>query len=204
MSLRSQIESLIFISTHSLTSKKIAELTGGDLGEVEKALSLIQEDYNRETSGIHLMKNGNQYQLVTAGANAQLVKEFIKDEMTGELTRPSLETLTIIAYRGPITKIELEQIRGVNCSLILRNLLIRGLIEAKEDKKNLVTFYSIAFDFMKYLGINDVRELPDYDRLHSNEILEKILAVEKGQAEPQKPKEIETEELPESDLMNEN
>lgn len=74
MSLRSQIESLIFISTHSLTSKKIAELTGGDLGEVEKALSLIQEDYNRETSGIHLMKNGNQYQLVTAGANAQLVK----------------------------------------------------------------------------------------------------------------------------------
>lgn len=178
MNLKSQIESLLFISTHPLSIKKIAEITKGDIGEVEQALSKLQEEYNQKESGIEIMKNGSQYQVATAGENAPLVKEFMKEEMTGELTRPSLEALTIIAYRGPITKNDLEQIRGVNCSLILRNLLIRGLIESKEDKKNMTTFYSVTFDFMRHLGIKDVAELPDYEKLHSSEVLEKIL--EKG------------------------
>ena len=183
MSLKSQIESLLFISTHPLSIKKIAEITGGDIGEVEKSIAILQEEYNKKGGGIQLMKNGSQYQMVTSGDNAKLIKEFLKDEMTGELTRPSLETLTIIAYRGPITKFELEQIRGVNCSLILRNLLIRGLIEAKEDKKNMTTFYGITFDFMRYVGISDVSELPDYEKLHSSEILEKLFEEQKKTVE---------------------
>jgi len=183
MNLKSKIESLLFISTHPLSIKKIIEITKGDVGEVEKALAELQEEYNKRNGGIQLMKNGSQYQMVTSGDNAPLIKEFLKDEMTGELTRPSLETLTIIAYRGPITKPEIEQIRGVNCSLILRNLLIRGLIEAKEDKKSMATYYNITFDFMRYLGINDVTELPDYEKLHSNEILEKLFEEERKQTE---------------------
>jgi len=73
--------------------------------------------------------------MTTAKESSEIVEKFLKEELTGEMTRPQLETLTIIAYRGPMTKMEIEQIRGVNCSLILRNLLMRGLVEAKLDKK---------------------------------------------------------------------
>jgi segregation and condensation protein B len=175
MNLKSQIESLLFISSHPLSIKKIAEMAKRDIGEIEKILSDIMEDYKNRESGIQLVKNNSQYQMMTNGSNSSLVKDFLKDEMTGELTRPSLETLTVVAYRGPITKNELEQIRGVNCSMIIRNLMIRGLIEAKEDKKSMATFYNITFDFMRYLGVNDISELPDYERLHSDKILDQLL-----------------------------
>jgi len=84
-----------------------------------------------------------------------------------------LETLTIIAYRGPVTRPEMEQIRGVNCSQILRNLLIKGLVEMEE--KNKEPYYSISVDFLKYLGVSNIQELPDYDKLHQHESLEEFL-----------------------------
>jgi len=114
--------------------------------------------------------------MVSAPENSSLVRDFIKDETTGELTRPSLETLTIIAYRGPISKLDLERIRGINCSLILRNLLIRGLIEAKTDRKKNEIYYNITFDFIRFLGINDVNQLPDYERLNKDDTLDRILS----------------------------
>ena len=91
------------------------------------------------------------------------------------MTQPSLETLTIIAYRGPITKPEIEQIRGVNCSLILRNLLIRGLIEEKEDKQRLQNTYTISFDFLRHLGADRVEELPQYSDLHTDEVVGQLI-----------------------------
>jgi len=110
-------------------------------------------------------------------AVAHVAKDFIKSEQSGELTKPSLETLTIVAYRGPITKAELEQIRGVNCSLIIRNLLIRGLIVGDEEVGNGQIYYRVTVDFLKYLGLNFAAELPDYARLHSAENLESILNI---------------------------
>ena len=105
-----------------------------------------------------------------------MVKKFIKSEISDELTKPALETLTIIAYRGPISKAELEIIRGVNCSLILRNLLMRGLIEAGEDRKKMVVLYNITFEFLKYLGLNQLSDLPDFEKLNRNNNLDKLLA----------------------------
>jgi segregation and condensation protein B len=117
--------------------------------------------------------------MVSAPENAQLIQGFIKDETTGELSRPSMETLTIIAYRGPISKLDLDRIRGVNCSLIIRNLLLRGLIEAKPDKKKNETYYNVSFDFIRFLGINDVAELPDFERLSKDDAIDRMLAGEK-------------------------
>ena len=71
---------------------------------------------------------------------------------------------------------DLDRIRGVNCSLILRNLLMRGLIEAKIDKKIGETYYNVSFDFIRFLGINNIKELPDYDRLSEDDTIERILA----------------------------
>ena len=80
--------------------------------------------------------------------------------MHGELSRPSLEALTILAYRGPLTRPELEQIRGVHSSLILRNLLLRGLIEEKEDARLGQPLYSVTLDFLRHIGLASVEELP--------------------------------------------
>jgi segregation and condensation protein B len=87
-----------------------------------------------------------------------------------------LETLTIIAYRGPVTRAELEQIRGVNCSIILRNLAMRGLITTASDKQTMQVTYSITFDFLKFLGLQQQSELPDYEKLNSSQALEQLLA----------------------------
>ena len=124
-------------------------------------------------------------QMVTAGYNAKLVKDFIKEETTGELTRAALETLTIVAYRGPITRAELEQIRGVNCAVILRHLLIRGLVESIENKKKMQTTYNVTFDFLRFLGLNQQSELPDYDKLNSSESLQRMLEAAKQSATTQ-------------------
>jgi segregation and condensation protein B len=183
MSVKSKIESILFISPRPLTIKKIAELLSVEEERVKEVLDELVSDYNnRQEAGLQINRLGKQYQMSTAPANQKIVKDFIKEEITGDLTRPQLETLTVIAYRGPIAKEELEQIRGVNCSLILRNLLIRGLIAAEEDKKSMRTYYFVTFDFLRFLGLSAINQLPDYDKLHSSEVIERLIA-EKSQSE---------------------
>lgn len=174
MNLASQIESLLFVSAKPLTLKKLAEICEVKEGEVSEAVNNLQERYKKEESGLQIIKSGQNVSLSTSPANADIARAYLKDELTGELTRPSLETLTIIAYRGPITKLDLEQIRGVNCSLILRNLLMRGLIEAEEGAAG-QPLYNLSFDFLRFLGVSDTTELPDYEKLHSSDLLDKLL-----------------------------
>lgn len=169
------IESILFVSGRPLTVKKLAELTGHSQEQVSEALKQLLERYRANAGGVQLSHIGQSYQMVTAPESSTIVQKFLEEEEKKELTKPSLETLTIIGYRGPITKAELELIRGVNCSLILRNLLIRGLIESFEDTQAMTTRYQVTFDFLHYLGIREPRELPDYDKLNSDENLQRLL-----------------------------
>jgi len=178
--LKTIVESLLFISNKPLTAKSIVNFLkkqGQDatIKQVEDIIEELKQKFNNENSGIHIVQSGNEFQMVTNPASAELIKKFLKDDTTGELTPASLETLTVIAYRGPITKAELEQIRGVNCSLILRNLMIRGLIDSEEDQLKQTVLYRATVEFLKYLGINNVSELPDYEKLHQVENLEQFL-----------------------------
>jgi segregation and condensation protein B len=70
---------------------------------------------------------------------------------------------------------DLDRIRGVNCSLILRNLLLRGLIEGKFDKVKNDTYYTVTFDFIRFMGLNDIKELPDYEKLHKDDTIDRML-----------------------------
>ena len=175
MVLKNQIESLLFISHKPLSVKDLVKLFLVDQKEVIESLMELEKEYQDRVGGIKLLKIGDKYQLATSSEASEIVKKFIKSEVSGELTKPSLETLTIIAYRGPISKAELELIRGVNCSLILRNLLMRGLIEASEDKKKMVVLYNITFEFLKYLGLSQPSDLPDFEKLNRNNNLDKLL-----------------------------
>lgn len=179
--LKTKIESLLFVSAKPLTAMNLFNFLKKEgetitLPEVQTVLEELKLKYNTPESGQNLIQAGDSYQLVSNPEASQLVKQFLKEDMTGELTPASLEALTVIAYRGPIAKAELEQIRGVNCSLILRNLMIRGLITSTEEKERMRTVYQITTEFLKYLGLTKVSELPDYERLNRVENLETYLA----------------------------
>jgi segregation and condensation protein B len=183
MSLSSQLESLLFITNRPMSAKQLAELTETKKEQVIEELAKIKEKYAGENSGVWLSQVGQEYQLVTNSANSKVVSDFIKEETTGELTPAQLEALTVVAYRGPLSKMELEIIRGVNCALILRNLMIRGLVESETDKKAGTVMYNITFDFLKHLGLSSQKELPDFERLNSDENLKKLLESMQQQAE---------------------
>lgn len=173
--LAATIESLLLVSNRPLTHRELADLAEASPGEVQQAVTELAGAYEQRGGGILLQRAGNQVQLVSAGESAKAVQRFLKQETTGELTRAQLETLTIIAYRGPITRAELEQIRGVNCAIILRNLQVRGLIETAVDRLASIQRYSVSLDFLKHLGFARVEQLPDYVRLHQLEIINRLL-----------------------------
>lgn len=170
-----QLEAILFVLAKPVSFHKLANWTKSTPAEVNTAL----RDYARTTAerGIHITLTATEAQLTTAPAVHAVVTQVVKEERSGELTKPSLETLAIIAYRSPIAKAELEAIRGVNCSLILRNLLIRGLVTETMDKTKGVVVYDITPEYLQLLGVQTVADLPDYERLHRDIAIGERLAL---------------------------
>lgn len=181
MEIKTQVEALLFVAGKPLSIKKLAEITNGKDLEVERALQELQREYQERGSGLRIFSTGKNWQMGTAGECAKVVEAFVKEEFAGELTRPQLETLTVIAYRGPISKIELELIRGVSCGLILRNLMIRGLIDEEYDKARKETRYLVSMDFLRHLGLQSVEALPEYGALHGHEVVQTLLTQQAAQ-----------------------
>lgn len=175
MSLKSNVEALLFVAGRPLTAKKMSEFIGEKEGTVESVLQELQAEYKGRVSGLQIFSTGRSWQMGTSGEAARVVGQFVKEEFAGELTRPQLETLTVIAYRGPVSKTELEIIRGVSCGLILRNLAIRGLIEEEYDAVRKEERIRVSMDFLRHLGVRSVAELPDYHALHGHEVMQTLL-----------------------------
>jgi len=173
------LESILFISPKPLTARQLAGMVDKPIDDVRTALEKVTAVY--QDRGVVLKKIDDSYQFMTSGDCRVAVQKFVKEELTGELTRPSLETLTVIAYRGPITKAELELIRGVNCSMILRNLLIRGLIEELTDKQQGLR-YQVTMEFLRYLQIDSPAALPRFAELNAHQLLEQLLKITTGEA----------------------
>ncbi len=164
MQIIQQLEAILFVLAKPVSIVKLAKWTNSTSEAVTTALQ--QYAKSAEDCGIQVSLTATEAQLTTAPVMHDIVSQVVKDERSGELTKPSLEALAIIAYRSPITKAELEAIRGVNCSLILRNLLIRGLITETRDKTKAVEIYDITPEYLQLLGVQSVADLPDYERLH--------------------------------------
>lgn len=172
-----QVESMLFVAGKPQSTRKLAKILAVADSLVLEALQSLQQKYNLGTSGVVLLENNGEWQLVSHPDNKTLTENFVKAELTGELTRPQLETLTVISYCGPITKPELEQIRGVNCSLILRNLMMRNLVKESEQGE-LLPHYEVTMEYLAHLGIQKLSDLPDYAELHNHEFITQTL--EKG------------------------
>lgn len=182
MQLDQTIEAILFAAARPMSARRLGELTGSDPKEIKAALANLTERL-KENSGIMLQEFGNDVELVTHPDAAEAVKKVVKEDEQGELTRASLEALTILAYRGPMTRPELEQIRGVQSSMILRNLMIRGLVEQKEDERLGQPTFAVTFDFLKHLGLASVEELQEYKELRGHTAVADIL----NQLNPKEP-----------------
>ncbi|MDO8676556.1 MAG: SMC-Scp complex subunit ScpB [Candidatus Azambacteria bacterium] len=163
MNIRAIIESLLFTSGHPIGFKKLSEILEIPEKELESELNVLASDYETNNRGFRLVFSDNKVQLVTAPESEEAVKKLIKSDFEEDLSQAALETLAIIAYRGPVSRAVIENLRGVNCSFILQNLAIRGLIEKKnnpEDGRSYI--YKITFDFLKHIGLSRIEDLPDF------------------------------------------
>lgn len=174
--LQANIEAILFVATKPLGMRQLARALQADERAVHDALDALAAARNVVESGVHIVRNGDDVQMVTNPAAAKLVEDYLNVELDPELTRPSVETLTIVAYRGPVTKSEIEAIRGVNCSLIVRNLLLRGLIVEKDDTVKMQPVYALSTDALRFFGVHRVEDLPDYATLHANAKIDQLLS----------------------------
>lgn len=174
--IKSAIESLLFISGEPIKISKLSKIIEVSKEDVENALMLLAGDYALGKKGIVIIRKEDEVQMATSPENAALVDKIVKNDLQEALSGASLEVLSIIAYRGPITRTEIEAIRGVNCTYTLRNLLMRGLVERIENPKDLRGYvYKISFEFLKKLGIDDIKKLPDYETLSKDERIESAI-----------------------------
>ncbi len=168
------IEALLFVYGEPLEIKRIAKILQIDADNIKKALEELNKQYSAENRGLRLIFNGDKVQLATKPEFAPLLENFVKEEFKENLTPASLETLSLIAYLGPLSRAQIDYYRGVNSSFILRSLLIRGLIERFSDPKRPNTYlYQASFDLLKYLGISKAEDLPEYQRFKiiSNDLM---------------------------------
>lgn len=162
---RASLEALLFIHGEPLSYKKI----GTVLGIPPDELAAFVENYKKELEGsgrgLQLVSDKEKVQLATKPEFNKILEDFVKEEITEDLTLASLEALSIIAYLGPISRAKLEYLRGVNSIVILRSLMIRGLVERFPDPEHPAGFlYQTTFDLMKHLGIPDAKDLPEYEK----------------------------------------
>lgn len=180
MNLTQKIEAYLFYSGEPVAIKKIAKLFEISEGHTKDALGELVK--NLEGHGMVLMEHGDEVQMVTAPEMGELLVGLKKQELSDPLSRGAMETLTIILYKNGATKPEIDFIRGVNSQFMLRNLLIRGLIEKVPNPDDArITKYQTTFETLRFLGITSVEELPQFESFKQ----EIIKREESGQAPEQ-------------------
>jgi segregation and condensation protein B len=173
--LEDRVETIVFLSKEQLTIEELAKFYEVELSKMEEILLNLKE--KRKTSGINVKIENGIIMLVSNPLYGEDVKRFFNPEMKiKKLTRSTMETLAIIAYKGPITKTEIEHIRGVNVEKTMTNLLEKNLVYISGKKKTIGTpnLYEVTEDFYSYLNINGKEELPGFEQYEKIELLYKI------------------------------
>jgi segregation and condensation protein B len=162
---KSVIEVLLFVTPEPLPLANICRIT--EISE-QDALEILQElakDYQRTNRGLQVIEMAGGWQLATRPEFASYVERLYKKQSSNTLSRAALESLAIIAYRQPVTKAELELIRGVKSDSSISTLVERGLVEEKGRREGpgRPVLYGTTTDFLKHFGLKDISQLPDLD-----------------------------------------
>lgn len=160
--LRSIIESLLFINEKPIDIQEMSEILEVDKKDIADILENISNEYKQRSSGICIVKVAGGYQMCSHPDNEPWVRKMYKERGKQKLSIASLETLAIIAYKQPITRIEIEAIRGVNIDGVLRHLLNLGLIKMHGRKEVIGRpfLYITTRKFLEYFGLNILSDLP--------------------------------------------
>ena len=177
------IEALIFASDKALSAEEITELINNALGfiedranpdQIQAAIEGIKEKYDTEFYAFELKQSGGGWQFLTKPQYHKTVALLNGDKFLKRLSTAALETLSIIAYKQPITKSEIESIRGVNCDYAVQKLLEKDLIiisGRNEDAVGKPLIYCTSKSFMDYFGINSPSELPKINEILMEELV---------------------------------
>lgn len=166
MNLEAVLEGLLFVSGDDGLSKEkimsILEISSGDLDEL---ISKLIDSYNNENRGIVINKFGNKYKLVTKKEHAFYYKKLVDDEISETLSNSALETLAIIAYNEPITRVTIDEIRGVSSAHIIRKLVFKNLIKevGRSELPGKPILYGVTDQFLDYFGLNSTKDLPNIE-----------------------------------------
>lgn len=162
MELESLIESLLFVADRPVTVENLAAALEVSGEEVESALEGLAARYAER--GIRLQRHGDRLQLVSAPEAGPYVERFLGLEASSRLSSAALETLSIVAYRQPVTRAQIEAIRGVNSDGVLRSLVRRGLLEetGRVEAVGRPILYGTTFEFLQQFGLQGTDDLPDW------------------------------------------
>ena len=186
--LKSAIEALVFSSGNPLSLDRLKGIfEEATAGQIEEQVRLLQQEYIDRGSGLMLAEVAGGYQLATRPEHFEWIRKFRTVKTTTRLSKPALETLAIVAYKQPITRSEVEAIRGVNIGGIMRNLMERRLVKivGKKDVPGKPMMYGTTPDFLQYFGLNDLSALPtlkEFQELEAGEeVMEEVPLVDEGE-----------------------
>lgn len=160
MPLTAILECLLFVSGEPVSAAHLAAVLTVPLSQVEKGLEELEEDLR--SRGLRLQRHSGRFQLTTAPELAELVEEFLGLEATSHLSRAALETLAIIAYQQPVTRPQVDSVRGVNSDGVMKSLLSKGLLQelGRADGPGRPILYGTTPDFLRHFGLGSLSELP--------------------------------------------
>lgn len=191
-----QVEALIFASDKPLSVNELVELVNNALGfiddratgdQVESAVDAIIEKYQAEFYPFEVVQSGGGWQFLTKPQYHNTIAQLNGDKYLKKLSVAALETLAIVAYKQPVTKSEIEAIRGVNCDYAIQKLLEKELVVIsgrKEDAPGKPLIYATSRSFMDYFGINSAEELPKIKEVLDQEITEATRIVGEEETDP--------------------
>lgn len=162
--MKAVIEGLLFISgDEGLTFEEMKNILEIDNESLKTLLKELYKDYSNKDRGIKLELLGNHFKLTTKREHKDYYQKLIKKEESNKLSQSALETLSIIAYNEPISRIDIDEIRGVSSSYIIRKLLLKELIEekGKSSAPGRPTLYGVTSNFLDYFGLGSTKELPE-------------------------------------------
>lgn len=165
MSLESNIEAVLFWKGEPTSLKKLSQAVESDEETVSAALLNLENSLKER--GIVLMRKDDDVMLATSPSASAIIEKITKEELIKDLGKAGLETLSIILYKSPIKRSEIDYIRGVNSSFIIRNLLVRGLVERMSTKEGEGRgfLYQPTFKMLSHLGVSKIEDLPEYSEV---------------------------------------
>lgn len=172
MNLSAKLEAVLFWKAEPISFKKLAQLLstdGAKVSETDIKVGLVELENILKGRGLTLVQTDTEVMLGTAKELSPLIEQLTKEELSRDLGKAGLETLSIVLYQGPISRADIDYIRGVNSQFILRNLLIRGLVERIDNPKDARSFlYKTTLDLLAHLGVSKVEALPEYEKVRAD------------------------------------